>query len=76
MVEHVRFYQFFLFPLVVASRFVGRRWKQQRDLEDRPGPLLNRLFGLVNGFEVRLTLAGARFPIGSSLVLIASKELP
>ena len=40
----------------------------------KSGSLLNGLFKLINGLEVKLTMAGIRFPAGSSLILMATKN--
>lgn len=67
------YYQCLLFPLVVASRLFGR--KRTRDAEERPGVLANRFMGWITSLELAL---GRWLPIpwGSSLVMLACKEVP
>lgn len=67
-----RFYQCLLFPLVAASRLLGRKHAQTRDLEDHPHPLLNRCLGWITSLEV---VAGrrVRWPIGSTLAFVCRR---
>jgi SAM-dependent methyltransferase len=72
-VREVRYYQFLLFPLVVATRWLGRRGAAMRDAEERPGGALNALLSRVNRLEAAL----GRFvpwPWGSSLAAVCVKE--
>ncbi|MEM8792330.1 MAG: class I SAM-dependent methyltransferase [Pseudomonadota bacterium] len=66
-------YQFFLFPLVVVSRLLGKRASLPRDLEDHPPAFVNALFSWVNRCEVQLTLRGVPVPTGSSFFAVARK---
>ncbi len=68
-----RYYQFFLFPLVVISRKVGRKSKVTRDAEDFPPRMVNAVFRYINRFEARLDALGVRLPIGSSIIVTARK---
>lgn len=72
-VEDITFYQFLLFPLVVVSRWLGRRGPGLRDVEDSTLPFLNNIFTLVNRLEARSIVRGARWPWGSSIVAVACK---
>ncbi|HEX8212793.1 MAG TPA: class I SAM-dependent methyltransferase [Longimicrobium sp.] len=72
-IREVRYYQFLLFPLVVVSRWLGRRGAAMRDAEERPGGALNALLSRVNRAEAAL----GRFvpwPWGSSLAAVCVKE--
>ena len=67
-VVETAYYQFALFPLVVASRLVAGT----SSAEDRPPPKLNRMLRRLNELEVRLGRR-ARWPWGSTLALAARK---
>lgn len=71
--EYVGYYQCLLLPVVVLSRWLGRRRDGWRDREDRPGRLLNRVLTAVELFEAR---AGryVSWPVGSSLVIVCRKR--
>ena len=73
MVERIRYYQFFLFPLVVISRLFGRKTRKTRDMEDFPPSFINRAFRAINLFEARLDRFGLVTPVGSSLIVLAKK---
>lgn len=66
-------YQCLLFPLVIASRMLGKLSSASRDVEDRPPRLLNRLFGWINRFEVWVSLRMCPMPTGSSYLCVAQK---
>lgn len=70
---NVRYFQFFLLPLVFLSRFAGRRDARLRDHEDFPPLVLNTIFKWINIFEARLDALGLRLPTGSSLIILARK---
>lgn len=72
-VIELRYYQFFLLPILFLTRFLGRRRPIFRDLEDRPLRLVNALFGLITRVEVKL---GQFFswPAGSSMVAVCRKK--
>ena len=73
-VRELRGFQFVLLPLVLASRMTRRKSVAARDFEDAPPRWLNRLLLAVNRLELRLPRL-LRPPIGSSLALVAVKEL-
>jgi SAM-dependent methyltransferase len=58
-------YQFLLFPLVLASRLLGRR--REVAMERSPPRWLDRLLAAINRFEVEV-LGGLSLPWGSSLL--------
>jgi SAM-dependent methyltransferase len=62
-----------LLPLMAASRLKSRGSEQNGDgfREFRLNPYLNRLFTAVLRVEVRLTLAGLRWPAGGSRIVVA-----
>ena len=67
----MRYYQFVLFPLIVASRLLGKARLShgtQRHEEMRI-PVLNRVLGWVNGAEA-MVAAKIPLPWGSSLVVV------
>lgn len=67
----LRYYQSLLFPLVVISRLLGKRTQglRARDREEINFPVLNRLFGWVNGAEAMIS-ARVALPWGSSLIAV------
>lgn len=69
----VTHYQFLLFPLLVAARTLGRTSPAVRTAEERPGKLVNRLFGTLNLLEARCA-PRLRWPWGSSLVAVCTKR--
>lgn len=73
IVERVLWYQFLLFPMVLVSRFLGRRGAQIRNFEDKPPAFLNWLLRSINLFEVKLNELGVAMPYGSSLLVVARK---
>lgn len=73
-VECIRWYQFFLFPLVVAARVLGKRGPRVRDLEDNPRGWVNKMLRGINLFEVKLATLGVNMPVGSSIFVIARKS--
>jgi 2-polyprenyl-3-methyl-5-hydroxy-6-metoxy-1,4-benzoquinol methylase len=68
----LRYYQFFLFPLVALSRLVARRFHRMRDLEESRLPLLNDVFAAINRLEVRLGDL-ITWPWGSSIFAVFRK---
>jgi SAM-dependent methyltransferase len=68
----IRFYQFFLFPLVVFTRFFGRKGPTWRDLEEQNLPVLNPVFTQINRWEARLS-QWIGWPWGSSLAAVCQK---
>lgn len=71
-VEEIGYYQFFLFPLVVATRFLGRGSRTVQDAEERPSPFLNDVMRRINAWEVRLA-EFIPWPWGSSLAAVCRK---
>lgn len=69
----LHYYQFFLFPLVVFSRLLARRFHKTRDLEESRLPLLNGVFAAINSLEVRLGDV-IHWPWGSSIFAVFRKE--
>ncbi|HEY5609908.1 MAG TPA: class I SAM-dependent methyltransferase [Thermoanaerobaculia bacterium] len=69
----VTHYQFFLFPLMIVARTFGRNSSSMRDLEERPGALVNGLFRTLNVWEARCA-PRVRWPWGSSLVAVCGKQ--
>ncbi len=72
LLREVRYYQCLLLPIVLASRFLGRRGPTLRDLEERPLPVLNAILASINRFEARLS-DYIVWPWGSSLVAVCQK---
>ncbi len=71
-VKEMRYYQFWLFPLVALARWLGRRGPRLRDLEEQPPTLLNAALIWLNRFEVALSDV-IPWPWGSSLAAIGRK---
>lgn len=68
----MRFYQCLLLPVVVVTRWWGRRSRASQRMEEQPSPWLNRLCLAINDFEVKVG-GVVRWPFGSSLAVIARK---
>ena len=68
-----RYYQFWLMPLVVVSRWIGRNRPAMRDREERPNGVLNRLLTWINLTEIRLGSL-IRWPWGTSLIGVGKRE--
>lgn len=66
-------YMSLLFPFVLADVFLNRR-KQVGTKSFKINPLLNKIFGIVCGFENMLAYCGINFCIGGSLVLVLKKQ--
>jgi SAM-dependent methyltransferase len=68
-------FNFVLFPLMAASRLYSRLRREPADLsierEGRISAPVNSVLSALLGGEVRLTLAGIRWPIGGSRVIVA-----
>ena len=71
-VQELRYYQFWLLPVLALTRLLGRRGPAARDMEERPRPGLNRLLAAANLLEVRLGRWIA-WPWGSSLAAVCRK---
>ena len=65
------YFQFFLFPLLAASRILNRN--AQPHLEHQPPKMINFLLGAINQLEVSL-FAQYSLPFGSSLIAWADKQ--
>lgn len=67
----LRYYQFVLFPFIVASRLLGKsaRGKAAQRHEEARIPVLNRVLGWVNDIEARVS-ARVSLPWGSSLIVV------
>ena len=68
----ITYYQFLLFPLMVAARTLGRNSAAVRTAEERPGALANSLLGALNVLEARCAPL-LRWPWGSSLVAVCTR---
>ncbi len=57
---------------MLAARVGGVGKKRNEDIfhEFRLNALVNRLFTIVERLEVRMTLAGVRWPVGGSRVVV------
>ena len=71
-VSEVAYYQFVLFPLLVANRFAGRRRSGMTTVEERVSARSNRLLRRVNKAEVSLGRR-VRWPWGSTLAVVARR---
>lgn len=65
-------YTALLLPLMVASRLAGTGKKPSDDIfhEFRISPFVNRLFTAISRSEVRMTLAGLKWPLGGSRIVV------
>ncbi|MDX6408577.1 MAG: hypothetical protein QOE13_1648 [Gaiellaceae bacterium] len=72
VVAETAYYQFFLFPLVLVSRVVGRVHARTAEIEEQPRPLVNRLLRRLSELEVQLG-ARVRWPWGSTLAIAARR---
>lgn len=72
VVVETRHYQFFLLPLLILTRFAGRKSPRMRDLEEQRFPLISDLLTLVSRAEVWWGRF-IRWPIGASLVAVCRK---
>jgi SAM-dependent methyltransferase len=72
-VVETTYFQFLLFPLVLASRAAARVQPRATELEEQPSARVNALLRRVNEFEVKL---GGRipWPWGSTLALAARRS--
>lgn len=67
-----RYYQFFLFPLVLLTRWTSRDSSTALDAEERPPRVLNSILSVVNRLEVRMGRR-IRWPWGSSLASVSRR---
>jgi SAM-dependent methyltransferase len=72
LIEETSYYQFFLFPLIAASRLAGRRRATMTQREEVLPPRLNALLRRLNETEVRLGRR-VRWPWGSTLAVAARR---
>lgn len=65
-------YTALLLPLMVASRLAGAGKEPSDDIfhEFRISPFVNRLFTAISRSEVRMTLAGLKWPLGGSRIVV------
>lgn len=77
VVERWTAYQCLILPAVALSRWRLRRHADTAAMavEDRPGPVTNRLCGLVNTIELSVGRV-VRWPVGSTFVVQARKPGP
>lgn len=68
----VRYFLFFLLPILALARMLGRRGPGWRDFEERRIPVLSELFGLVSRLEVRLGEV-VSWPTGSSILAVVAR---
>jgi SAM-dependent methyltransferase len=69
----MRYYQFFLLPVLLVSRLVGRTWKGMREVEELRVPVLNGLLTWLNEAEVCLG-DFVPWPMGSSLMAVCRRS--
>lgn len=65
-------YTALLLPVMMVSRNAGKTERLQREFEI--SPFANSVLKAIQEAEVMLTLAGLRFPIGGSRVVVAAKK--
>lgn len=68
----IRYYQFLLMPVVIITRFLGRKGRLFRDREDLPSPIVNQVLKWINRAEVELG-AIVDWPWGTSLLAVCKK---
>jgi SAM-dependent methyltransferase len=65
-------YTALLLPLMAANRLRNHRSETDDELDEfRLGPRINKLFTAILQLEVRMTLAGVRWPAGGSRIVVA-----
>lgn len=67
-----QYYICLLFPLILIIRWLGRIWPSFQNLEEHPGPFFNSILLRIIKIEL-LIQKRIRFPIGSSLIVLAQK---
>jgi SAM-dependent methyltransferase len=72
-VVEIRYYQFFLFPLIAASRILGRRGNRLLAMEEHPLSYFNTMLAWINAREAGLSDI-LRWPWGSSLAALCRKR--
>jgi SAM-dependent methyltransferase/ribosomal protein S27AE len=69
-------YLFFLLPLLIVNRLLaggGRKDRSTIGRELQLAPGINSIFGAITNAEVALTLAGMRWPVGGSRIVVARR---
>ncbi len=73
-IERCTYSVFFLFPIVVVTRFLEKRRKGPAKASlPHVGDLLNRVLIKLQALEARMIVSGVNFPWGSSVVAVARK---
>ena len=72
-IVEMRYYQFFLFPFIAMTRFIGRKRKEVRDFEEQPIWVVNKALSWINRLEVWLS-DYIPLPYGSSLAIVCQKS--
>jgi len=72
-VYHITYFQFFLLPLLMVTRLLGRRGPRLRDYEESPGLLINKWLARLAILEVQ-SERWFRWPLGSSLVAVCRRQ--
>ena len=70
-------YIFFLLPVLVVNRLLAGGGKKDRSAIGRElklAPAINSILGAVTNAEVALTLAGMRWPVGGSRIVVARRQ--
>lgn len=73
-VQKIRYFQFWLLPLLLLTRWLARRQPAWRETEDLPAPAVNRLLTWLTLSEVWLSRWVA-WPCGSSLAALCQRPL-
>jgi SAM-dependent methyltransferase len=66
-----------LLPMLIVNRFLPPRREKDRSALDREmqlAPSVNSMLGAITSAEVALTLAGARWPVGGSRIVVARRH--
>ena len=66
-----------LLPMLIVNRLLAGRGEKDAssiDREFRLAPGINSILGAVTNAEVALTLAGARWPVGGSRIVVARRS--
>ncbi|MBL7662238.1 class I SAM-dependent methyltransferase [bacterium] len=74
-IVHLQFYQSLLLPAFIFSRLIAKLFKRTTDHEEKISPLTNYVLKLLNALELKLSNY-IILPWGSSIVVIAEKQLP
>lgn len=71
-VEVLRYFNFLLLPVLIASRICGKKNARMRDAEERVPLLLNRYLSLVSFLDVFVGQV-IQYPAGSTLFAVCTK---